>query len=158
MSGLGAGQGPCGGTPCGFDAVVEGVEAGASDAARALFFDLRTREFPPTEDGALQEVHWVDAAVALAIGFVLGSIPAAPEVGFNTLRLKRISRLVAQQATTNEVRASLSALIANGDITLVSVEVETRAIGRLFTRITYVNERLQSAGTNRTATTLSLGG
>lgn len=153
MSG-GAGDFSAGEGPAGFDPVVENPNLGAEDAARALLFDLTTREFPPLPDGSLQEVHWVDAAVALMIGFELGGIPAAPEKGLNTRRLRRVSRATARQATQNEVRVSLKSLIDDDDITLLSVTVETASVGRLVTEIKYVNNRLFTA--TRRPTTLRL--
>lgn len=142
MSGGGAGTGLAGFTPLGFDAIVVNPDERVPDAARALLFDLTTRVFPPLEDGSLQEVHWVDATVALAIGFERGSIPAAPEHGLNTARLRRVSKAAARVVTQNEVRNSLKKLLDDGDIELLSVDV-AGGNGRLGIELRYVNKRLQ---------------
>lgn len=152
MSG-GAGTGAAGFTPLGFDAVVINPNERVPDAAKALLFDLTTRVFPPLDDGSLQEVHWVDAAVALQIGFELGSIPAAPEKGLNTARLRRVSKASARIVTQNEVRTSLKSLIDDGDITLLSVDV-SGGNGRLGIDLRYINNRLQVA--SQRPTTLRL--
>lgn len=149
----GAGTGLAGYTPAGFDAVVTLTDARKPDAARALLFDLVTRVFPENPDGSLQEVHWVDAAVALQIGFELGGIPAAPTVGLNTKLFKRLPRTTARMTVQNEVRRALKRLIDDGDIELLSVDVSLSP-GRLGIELRYINNRLQTA--TRQPTTLRL--
>lgn len=152
MSG-GMGTGPAGYTPAGFDAVQTLGDSRVPDAARALLFDLVTRTFPENADGSLQEVHWVDSAVALCVGFELGGIPAAPEKGLDTRRMKRMPRARAKMTTQNEVRRALADLIRDGDIDLLSVDV-TLTSGRVGVELRYVNKRLQTA--TRRPTTLRL--
>lgn len=149
----GMGTGPAGYTPAGFDAVQTLGDARVPDAARSLLFDLTTREFPPLADGSLQEVHWVDASVALCIGFELGGIPAAPEKGLDTRRMKRMARATARVTTQNEVRRALGDLLKDGDIALLSVDV-TLTSGRVGVELRYVNNRLQTP--TRKPTTLRL--
>jgi hypothetical protein len=137
---MGLGDAPAGETPAGVD--LPEVTAIVSQAyARALLFDLETREFVRNADGSLATVHPIDAAVAFSIGFALKNIPAAPEVGFDREKLRRVSAAARQSLTEDVVRTALKRLTASNDVTITHVAVEGLPSG-LAAEISYINHRL----------------
>lgn len=117
----------------------------------ALLYDLTSRGVPrdPTT-GLLATIHWVDQAVAVALGVKQGSLTSSTSLG-NTLRaIKRAGGPQLVNQVEDAVRVALFDLLDRGDVDLVSIQVTTPTRGQIFVTVTYVNLRLNPVPTSGT--------
>jgi len=117
---MGIGDHPCGVGPCGFAPV--GAPTVRSTATAAIpYYDPAIRGLPILANGDLATAHPVIQEASLAIGVVLGSIPAAPTVGLNVKRILQARREDVPQVATDEVNVALKRLIDAGDVRVIRV-------------------------------------
>lgn len=114
-------------------------------SSNPALWDLATRSCPRDENGILKRIHWVDQAVALALGVRIGSIAAQPALGH---RLREIKRAIPGEELQNQVNdyvnLALLDLLARGDIFLISVVASVPVQSQIVIAISYVNMRLPS--------------
>lgn len=134
-----AGTGPAGHEP------VPPDPTRPAELAPAVAFDPQTRTFLFDEEGEALLVHPVDQGVALALGFQVNGVAAAPGVGLDVARLKRTSPEAMQQAVLDVVRTALAPLIDAGDIAFYGAPLMPDADGRPWFFVDYANLRLPSS-------------
>ena len=147
MSGFGGdgmGDGPMG----------EGAQAEPSlprvaEYPRAVLFDGATRGAVLQSDGFYQPVHPVDQRVELALLVQAGKVAAHPELGSELRSIEHLDSSVGGRATA-VIQNKLARLVANGDIRVDRIDVETTAFGGLAAAVHYVNLRLPGSN-QRTA-------
>lgn len=115
----------CGIGPCGF-APVGAITERISGAAAIPYYDPAIRGLPLLANGDLATAHPIIQEASLALGVVLGSIPATPGLGLNVKRILRARRAEVQQVATDEVNVALKRLIDAGDIRVVRVAAFSR--------------------------------
>ena len=131
------------GSPAGLDPVQPpSAVAIVPKPTQPPLFDISIRQFRRNSDGTLATIHWVDQAVALAMGIPAGGITSAPGIG-NTLRkIKRAAGPRLQSDVKDAILVALGALIARNDITIVELTVLTPVPSQILIALTYVNMRL----------------
>ncbi len=106
----------------------------------ALTWNPATKDYERDADGLYVERHPVDAAVILALTVSLKGLPGSQETGNELRGIPPMVPTTQSQADT-AVRAALSRLIRQGDITIVAVETQGNAYGLLLVTVRYFNER-----------------
>lgn len=143
---MGAGQYPAGAFPggpferAGVDPVWVGAPPAPPARIRAVKFDPATRTFVMNADGTMYDIHPIDQQVALLLWVERGSMPSAATVGQRIrARIARVSPGQIPNIVRDEVRSTLSALIAAKAIQLLRVDVKTFAGGRTELAVFYRN-------------------
>lgn len=132
-----AGQGPAGA-----QSVAPYSAPGKTTQANAVFWDLRTKAVLRNANGEIRSMHWVDQAVALALGVTQGTHHSDSKLG-NRLRLiPRNSADKLQTAAEDEVNRCLSDLVDRGDIVVLKIDTNAQVRGRLIVEVSYINRRL----------------
>lgn len=110
---------------------------------RALKFDPRTKQFVRNADGQMADVHPIDQAVAFLLWVEQNSVPSRPSLGARVrARTARADPRLIPGIVTDEVTTTLRPLANRGDITLLSVVVDTATNpGLVAYAATYVNLR-----------------
>jgi hypothetical protein len=109
-------------------------------------FDLKTRSVPRDSTGLIKRVHWVDQAVALALGVTNGTLSSQVGLG-NALRFIRrndFQRIIAE--VTDAVRICLLDLISRRDILVTDVQVTTPVRSQIVVAVYYINLRTSDPG------------
>ncbi len=139
----GAGSSPAGIAPAGSDPAEKTGQAVGKRTPLVAYFDIKVRGFPrdPTT-GKILLVHWVDQAVALAMGVTEGTLKSQPSLGNRIRLIKRNSgRRIASQVE-DEVKRCLRALIERGDIGITQIYVDAVSKrSQLLVALDYVNRR-----------------
>lgn len=105
-------------------------------------FDIGTRSFVRSDDGTMEQIHWVDQAVALAMGVPIGGIQSLATLGNTTRRIKRAGGPRFQADVTDAVQTALAALLERRDIVVVELSISTPVASHILVVLTYVNLRL----------------
>lgn len=136
---MGLGDFPCGGSPCGHDALPPPVPPRTTQPPVALRYDGATKDFLKDDSGRYLEVHPVDQEVALALCVGLGTLPSVPGAGAAFRKIKRITNSTPNLAS-DMAKAALSDLVRAGKIQIQSIAAETRVPpGATLIAVTYVN-------------------
>jgi len=147
-----AGYGEAGAGEAGIDPLAADLTTTRQVPPQALFFDPALMDFPKDADGRYVEVHPVDQQVELALALAFGSVASAPGVG-GTLRDIRIaSRAEMTNDASQRVNVALAALIARGDVRVVSVVAYAANAWRAHVEVVYQNLRAPDTSRNRTTT------
>lgn len=135
---MGAGEFPCGTTPCGLDGLVSTGRTRPEPPA-ALGFDGQTKDFMLDARGRYVGEHPVDAKVFLIVRTALRSMRSAPMTGQTLTEMQYIEPLTIQSLTENKLTTALAAVVAAGEIQIHSIDVDTSVPGRLAARLNYTN-------------------
>lgn len=143
----GAGTSPAGIGPAGADPVGDYSSTAIVDLSGGGVlvsrFDLSTHSIPVDPvTGLIKRVHWVDQAVALALGVTNGKLTSQPSLG-NRLRLVQRNNRIRLQAEVNDaVRVALTALIDRGDIVVTDIQISIPVPSQTIVAVFYLNLRL----------------
>lgn len=136
-----AGAGPAGADPVG----ASSPTAVMVQSSNPALWDLATKQCLRDASGLLLRIHWVDQAVALALGIRVGSIASLPEMGH---KLRQIKRAIPGQALQNQVEdyvnLALRALVDRQDIFVVRIVASVPVQSQIVIAISYMNLRLPS--------------
>lgn len=136
---MGFGTSPAGAAPAGTDLPTT-TEARAARTPPALQFDGSTRDFQRDATGTgFVAQHPVDAKVFLILRTALGSIRSAVDTGQGLQNLKYIDPLKIRAQAEDYVKIALQQPIAAGEISLLSIELDTSTRGRVIERVNYTN-------------------
>jgi hypothetical protein len=139
----GAGAGPSGADPVGEYSTPGIIKPPAGEMVAK--FDLATHSVPRDVNGLVERIHWVDQAVALALGVTNGKLTSQSSLG-NKLRLiKRNSPLRLDAEVKDAVRVALFNLIDRRDIVVTDVQISQPARSQILVRVWYVNTHLSPA-------------
>ncbi len=108
----------------------------------AVHFDAVLRDYPLGSDGRYVEIHPVDSRVQMALSMALGRIASTPTTGNALRRIPYLNPKRIKAQATDAVRQALAPIIADGDITLDDLIVETRQRHAVLVQVDYYNERL----------------
>lgn len=146
---LGAGSRPAGSIAAGQE-VPNGFSAVAIlpslDAGMVPLFDISTKQFvrdPVTN--LVKMVHWVDQAVALALGVNAGKFSAQTSLGNKIRQIRRNTPERLQSGVEDAVNVALASLLDRKDITLMSVRVTTPVVSQILVSVYYVNLRMPTS-------------
>jgi phage gp46-like protein len=109
--------------------------------SNAALYDLATRSVPRDENGLVKRVHWVDQAVALALGVSLGALPSSPTIGHRLRQIKRAAGPKLATEAEDAVNEALADLLDRGDIAIITISVTTSVRSQIIVAVTYVNLR-----------------
>lgn len=110
---------------------------------RALRFDPQTRTHLLNDDGTTYaDLHPVDALVANAIFVTAGQIKSAPKLGMNWKAIGSPHHIRAKRTAEDMVKLALAEPLKRKDITIMSIEFETRGAYTTMLVVNYVNERI----------------
>lgn len=141
----GAGAFPAGYGPAGLDPVgalsTPGILVQIPGTQVALF-DLASRSMPRDPAGLVKRIHWVDQAVALALGVTNGKLTATPKLGNRLRFIQRNDPIRLEAEVKDAVRISLLALIDRRDILVTDVQVSQPVPSQILVRVWYLNLRL----------------
>ncbi len=132
-----AGQGPAGAT-----SVAVYSSPGKVTQYTAAYWSMATKAVLRDENGVTRAMHWVDQAVALALGVTKGTHKSAPELGNDLRLIPRNSQQKLQTAAQDSVNRALKDLTDRQDIVLLRVETQTPQRSQLIVIVTYINRRL----------------
>jgi hypothetical protein len=132
-----AGQGPAGA-----QSVADYSAPGKTTKTNAVYWDLQTKAVLRDSEGKVREMHWVDQAVALALGVTQGNHASDPTLGNRLRFIPRNSPDKLQNAAEDEVRRVLKDLTDRADIVLLSIETNAQVRGRLIVIVKYINRHL----------------
>lgn len=139
---MGAGSVKAGVLGAGADAPVEsGTIAPSAPPGYVPLFDIATKSFPRGPDGRLKFVHWVDQAVALALGVFNGAHASDPDLGNRLRTIKRIAPNKLQAEVEDIVRLALKNLLDAGHIEVTQIIADGSIRGRTLTAVHYLNLR-----------------
>lgn len=140
----GAGEGLAGEFPMGAELITQPSPVGILVQSQYVpRFDLQTRSFPRDPvTGLLKLIHWVDQAVALALGITNGDFVPQSSLGNGLRKIPRNSPQNLESAVVDVVRVALASLLNRGDIGVTEIIVQTQIRGRILVFLTYVNLRL----------------
>lgn len=152
---MGAGQYAAGYYPAGFDpnTVTARKKVAQTDP---VLFDLATHNTLRDADGLLKTIHWVDQAVALALGVDQGSFAAQSKLGNRLRRIKRSAGPTVAAQCRDAVENALSALLNRRDIAISKLAVDTAVRNRIVVTVAYVNLRLRAVNNKPAITNLQL--
>ncbi len=143
---LGAGTAPAGEGPAGLDPVAEPSTPGIlvqPDGTQVAFFDLATRSFPfDPVTGRVKRIHWVDQAVALALGVTNGTLASQSSLGNRLRFIRRNDRYRIEAEVTDAVRVALLALTGRRDIIVTSIDITQPVRSQIIVAVWYLNLRL----------------
>lgn len=105
-------------------------------------YDLATKEFIRDETGRVKLIHWVDQAVALALGVTNGTHLADAQLGNKLKFIQRNNAQVLRAEVEDAVRTCLKDLIDRRDINVVRLDIDTSRRGLIYVAVNYVNLRL----------------
>lgn len=130
--------------PAGIDPVEALAPVAPAKPPRALRYDPATKRIVQNADGSFVDEHPVDQNVVLNWTIPKGSIPCAKDVGTDLTSIKSLGDRAIASKVDSAKRDAVKALIANGDIEVVSTlgEAPRDTPGRLLTMGTYKNLRL----------------
>jgi hypothetical protein len=147
----GAGTTFAGAGPAGLDPVGSYSSPGILspiDGSQVALFDLASRSVPRDLTTFLvKRVHWVDQAVALALGITNGKLSSQPTLG-NRLRLigrNDPQRLEAE--VKDAVRVALLALTSRRDIVVTNIQITQPIRSQMIVAVWYLNLRISPAVT-----------
>lgn len=148
---VGAGTTFAGAGPAGLDPVGVYSTPGIlspTDGSQVALFDLATRSIPRDPTTLLvKRIHWVDQAVALALGITNGKVTAQPSLG-NRLRLIRRNDPKRLEAEVKDaVRVALLALTTRRDILVTNVQISQPVPSQTLVAVWYLNLRISPAVT-----------
>lgn len=107
------------------------------------YFDIQTKSFIRDETGRLKLVHWVDQAVALALGVFNGAHAADPDLGNKINKIPRSAPNKIQAEVEDAVRIALQRLVDGKHIGVLRIETDTKTVrGRILVAVHYINRRL----------------
>lgn len=137
---------PAGITPAGDSPVSFSPKAilPAIDGKQVALFDMATRSFPRDENGVLRTIHWVDQAVALALGVTNGKFTAQPSLGNRMRYIRRNSPARLQAEVEDAVRIALKSLHDRQDILVTRIDVSQPVRSQTLVVVWYVNLRLET--------------
>lgn len=141
---MGAGQYGFGLGPGGQDPVLAPSSPRNAKPPAALLFNGASRSFPLDANGRYGGIHPIDQKVALALILQSNTLASVPEIGNNVRGIRKIDRRTANKVR-DEVTRALADMVSNGDIQVLSIEVETRTsvTGAILFAVTYTNLRSQ---------------
>lgn len=106
-------------------------------------WDLSTRTVLRDEaTGLIKLIHWVDQAVALALGVEQGGVTSNPELGHTLRKIKRGAAASLDNDAKDAVRQALNDLIKRGDIAVVGFATDTSRRSQLIVKVSYINLRI----------------
>lgn len=121
--------------------------------SNAALWDLSTRTVSRDEaTGLVKRIHWVDQAVALALGVPLGSLPSSPNLGHRLRLIKRAAGPQLEAQVVDAVNLALADLLERRDISLISIVVNTTTRSQIVVAVSYVNLRLNPRSNQNTET------
>lgn len=109
---------------------------------RALKFDPSTRTHTKNANGTYADLHPVDAVVALCIFVASGQVKSASKLGLNWKAIGSPHHIRAKRTAQDMVKLALAEPLKRKDITIMSIEFETRGAYTVMLVVNYVNERL----------------
>ena len=110
---------------------------------RALRFDPTTRTHLMNDDGTTYaELHPVDAVVANAIFITARGLKSAPGLGTEWKSIGSPHHPRAKRTAQDMIKRALAGPLKRKDITIVSIEFETRGAYTTMLVVNYINERL----------------
>lgn len=138
---MGAGTGAAGSAPAGADPFTS-TPPGTVVQLDPVRYDPSTRSFPRDPDtGLIETIHWVDAAVVLALTIQNGSHASYTTLG-NALRdIVRAGGPSLQSQVEDRVRIALKALLDRKDIVVTSIQTATPLRGQVVVAVSYINLR-----------------
>lgn len=147
---MGAGETWAGYAPAGTDLhPAYSAPAVLVQTSLAALWDLATRSVPRDEaTGLVKRIHWVDQAVALALGVQYGSLTSQPDLGHKLRQIKRAAGPQLVNEVEDAVRLALVDLLDRGDIAVTSLVVTTPKVSQIMVALSYVNLRLPTSTPN----------
>jgi hypothetical protein len=123
----------------------------------AALWDLSTKTVLRDEaTGLIKRIHWVDQAVALALGVQLGSVPSDPGLGHRLREIKRSSEAKLKTACIDAVNQALSALIERNDIAVFAIAVNASVRSQIAVAVSYANLHTNPSRNKQNAEKLSV--
>jgi hypothetical protein len=102
-------------------------------------------------------VHPVDQQVQLLLTIEQGSVPALGAVGQRYReRMLGCTSAQAQGIALDETKVALAALLKAGDVTILSVTVNAKTVGRKLINVNYRNNRLPSTSNSQTTPSVQI--
>lgn len=145
MPTYGAGTSYLGAAPAGLDPVAALSASGIGtkvDGTQVALFDLATRSSPHDALGYVKRIHWVDQAVALALGITQGKLTSNKTLGNRLRMIPRGDLRQLQAAVEDAVRIALARLLEQRDIVVTSIVTTSPIRSQLIVVVNYVNLRL----------------
>lgn len=139
---MGAGQFEAGIDGAGDDPVATPSPPRAVKIPAALYLKGSNLDYPVNSAGLFQELHPVDAWVAHQLIVRNGTMASVPGSGQRLREITRVGTAKAVSKANDLVLVALDDKIANGDITVRKITVETPARGQLAVAVEYRNNRL----------------
>lgn len=146
---IGAGMFAAGLGPAGLDPVGAYSAPGILsqlDGTQVALFDLATKSVPrDATTGLVKRIHWVDQAVALALGITNRTLSSQPSLG-NRLRLiQRNDPLRLEAEVKDAVRVALLALVDRRDIIVTDLQISQPVRSQTVVAVWYLNLRISPA-------------
>lgn len=145
---MGFGLDPAGLAPAGLDLPVT-TERRDAKTPQALVLDGPTKQFAVNTDGRFAPAHWVDAKLFNRLRIKKGSVRSAPDLGNEVGNLKYIDPLTIESYVRDQVRLATEDMIAAGEITERSLEIDLSVRGRVAYVYNYTNLLNGKKGTFR---------
>lgn len=137
-----AGAGPAGADPVG----ALSAPAILIQTSNAALWDVATKSvLVDATSGLVKRIHWVDQAVALALGIPIGSLSSQPTLGHTLRLIKRGDGPTLKAEVDDAVRLALKTLLDAGDIVVISVVTTTPIRSQIVVAVSYMNMRLPGA-------------
>jgi len=124
------------------DAVAAPVASPVITRPRALRFDPATRAHRINADGTYADLHPVDALVANAIFITAGRLNSVPGLGTDWKKIESPHHPRAKRTAEDMIKLALAEPLKRKDITIMSIEFETRGAYTTMLVVNYVNNHL----------------
>lgn len=135
--------------PAGFGAAGDATPYVEPSLPVALQYDGATGDWIIDSGGEYATVHPVDQGVALALCVPRGSIRYARSVGSDIKEIDDLSEPGLRGRVEDAVKTAipLASYLADGSVTIRSIDYETRPAGGLVVRVVYQNNLLERTAT-----------